>query len=110
MTVSRAVSLSVDEIRGRLRPCFDRLGIEKAILFGSFARGTQTRHSDIDLLVVMKTAKRYFDRYDDLTPVYEELAGYEIELLVHTPEELERNRERPFMQKILSEGVLIYGN
>jgi predicted nucleotidyltransferase len=32
----------------------DRYGIEKVILFGSQASGTQNRNSDIDLIVVVK--------------------------------------------------------
>ncbi|MBD3315069.1 MAG: nucleotidyltransferase domain-containing protein [Chitinivibrionales bacterium] len=110
MNATYKAILSVEEIVRRLRPAFERAGIERAILFGSYARDIQTRHSDIDLLIVLKTEKRYFDRFDDLRPIFDALVGYEVELLVHTPEELERNKDRPFMRTILGEGMVIYGD
>ena len=63
----RQAGLSVDEIRERLAPDIERLGFEKAVVFGSFARGTATRRSDIDLITVMRTEKRFFERYDELS-------------------------------------------
>jgi len=109
VTAGTSKDIALEEIRNRLSECLGRIGVEKVIVFGSYARGTQTRRSDIDLLVVMKTDKRYFDRYDDLRPVFDALQGHAVEILIHTPEELERNKERPFMRTILAEGVTIYG-
>ena len=40
-----------DEIARRFRP-------ERIILFGSYAYGTPTEHSDVDLLVVMPSEER----------------------------------------------------
>jgi predicted nucleotidyltransferase len=35
-------------------PVFQKFGIRKAILFGSFAKGRQTRKSDIDLILIQE--------------------------------------------------------
>ena len=103
------MQLTIEDIKKHLEPCFSSAGANKAILFGSFARGTQTRRSDIDLLVIKETTKRYFDRYDDFRDVYFQFPEYEIEMLIYTPDELERNKDRPFLRRVLKEGIVIYG-
>lgn len=42
---------SVDEIRTTLNPIFKEQGVNKAILFGSYAKGSADEKSDIDILV-----------------------------------------------------------
>lgn len=42
---------SYEEIKIRLFPVFRQFGVKKAVLFGSYGKGTATRKSDIDLLV-----------------------------------------------------------
>ena len=43
--------MTIDEIRRRSIPHFQALGVRRAGLFGSFARGEETPTSDIDFLV-----------------------------------------------------------
>ena len=42
---------SVESIRESLYPVFSRYRVKKAILFGSFAKGTARESSDIDIFV-----------------------------------------------------------
>lgn len=42
---------SFSEIKSCLIPVFEQYGIKKAILFGSYGKGTATMKSDIDLIV-----------------------------------------------------------
>lgn len=42
---------TVPQLRQILAPVFDTYGIRKAVLFGSYGKGTATAKSDIDLLV-----------------------------------------------------------
>ncbi len=42
---------SVSELSEVLEPVFNRYGVRKAVLFGSYGRGIATESSDIDLLV-----------------------------------------------------------
>ena len=42
---------NIDEIRTRLYPVFNGHNIKKAILFGSYVKGTADKNSDIDLLL-----------------------------------------------------------
>ncbi|MBQ7921767.1 MAG: nucleotidyltransferase domain-containing protein [Clostridia bacterium] len=43
--------VSIETIKTVLKPIFVRYGIKDAILFGSFAKGSATERSDVDLLV-----------------------------------------------------------
>ena len=83
-------------------------GALRAVVFGSYARGTETRHSDLDVLVVEDTSRRFIDRigryFDPLT----ERLEMAIEVLVYTPEELEQIKHRPFIQTALEEGIVVY--
>lgn len=42
---------TIDQLRDILRPVFSRYGVRRAILFGSYGKGSATNKSDIDLLV-----------------------------------------------------------
>jgi predicted nucleotidyltransferase len=42
---------TIEEITNRLMPVFEQNGVTKAILFGSYAKGTATEESDIDIVV-----------------------------------------------------------
>ena len=39
------------ELKDTLAPIFSRYGVRDAVLFGSYAKGLATKHSDVDLLV-----------------------------------------------------------
>ena len=43
--------LTVPQLQEFLSPVFDRYGIRRAVLFGSYGKGTATETSDVDLLV-----------------------------------------------------------
>ena len=107
--VNRA-DLSVEEIRKQLEPYFDERCVEKAIVFGSFARGTATRRSDIDVIIVMDTDKRFFERYDEFSDIGNCIEGLHIDILIYTPAEIESISDRHFIRGALKEGIVIYGN
>ena len=97
------------EIAEKLLPIFSRYRIVKAVLFGSFARGEATRHSDVDLLLVQDTTKRFLDRYDGIYgEITDAIRGRDVDVLIYTPEELQRMADRPFIRTVLAEGVVIH--
>ena len=53
--------MGIKELRKKILPTLRREGVEKAAIFGSFAKGRQTKKSDIDLLVKMQAGKTLFD-------------------------------------------------
>jgi predicted nucleotidyltransferase len=46
--------LTIEMIKARAIPILERYGVNRAYLFGSFARGEQNPNSDIDILVEFK--------------------------------------------------------
>lgn len=42
---------TLPQLKETLTPVFDAYGIRKAVLFGSYGKGTATEKSDVDLLV-----------------------------------------------------------
>ncbi len=101
--------LANGELRTRLLPVFQRHQIVRAILFGSMARGEASRRSDVDLILVQRTAKRFLDRYDRL--LYElnlALPDVAVDALIYTPEELAQMARRRFVARALREGQVIY--
>jgi len=99
----------IAELRARLTPILKRYQITQAIVFGSFARGDVSPHSDIDLILIQQTQQRFWERY---TGVLEELnrciPERAVDVLIYTPAELERIAHRAFIQTALREGKVIY--
>ncbi len=86
---------------------FPRLGIRKAILFGSLARGDVAEASDIDLILVKETSKRFVDRMEEALVTLDPHVG--LDVLVYTPAEFAELLEtRPFVQEAVREGRVIY--
>ena len=87
---------------------FDPLQI---ILFGSQARGDADRHSDIDLLVVFAELT---DKRKTAIDIRVALADMPVakDILVSTPEELERHRTRigSVLRYVQREGKILYAS
>jgi predicted nucleotidyltransferase len=96
-------------LASRLRPLFEKYGVLRAIVFGSLARGEDTRRSDLDLLIVQETDKPFLDRYDRLLKeIVQAVPGRDVDLLIYTPDELVSLAERRFVATALREGKAIY--
>lgn len=81
---------------------------EKIILFGSAARGDTDEYSDIDLILIKQTDKRFVQRLVEagsLIPL--DLA---VDVFVYTPEEFQSMIEKgnPFIEEALKDGKLVY--
>jgi hypothetical protein len=59
-------------------------------------------------MIVKDTDKRFFSRYDEFNEIFELIENIAIDLLIYTPEELEKISHRPFIRKIIEEGRVIY--
>lgn len=82
------------------------MNIKKALLFGSVARNDIGINSDIDLLIIMVPGLSFLDR---LVTVYKQLnPQISLDLLVYTPEEIEKMKERTFIREIFKEGVVLF--
>ena len=101
--------LELNDSAKKLRSIFVKRQVVKAIIFGSMARNEPSKHSDIDLIIIQNTKKRFLDRYDDfMKEILTALPGMTVDLLVYTPEEIERICHRPMIADALREGKIIY--
>lgn len=101
--------LSLENVRACLTPVFQRYGILKAIVFGSVARDEPSPHSDLDLILIQRTTKRFLDRYEGLDlEMAKAFPCAPIETLIYTPEEMEWMQRRSFIANALREGKVIY--
>ncbi len=84
----------------------ERPEVERVILFGSYREGRRDLFTDLDLLIVLATDLDFVSR---TAQMYQYLsAPVDMDLLVYTPEELERIRDRPFISRILEGGEILY--
>ena len=78
------------------------------MLFGSLAAGKETRRSDLDVMIVKETDKRFFDRFEEFSEIFDLVKDRDVDLLIYTPRELESISHRSFIKKILVEGRTLY--
>jgi predicted nucleotidyltransferase len=94
----------LEEALGRLRAALD---LEALYLFGSHARGTAERRSDLDLLVVARTSLPPLKRIGLVLQLLKD-APLPVEAIVLTPEEFQERRDLPFLQGVLREAKPLY--
>ncbi len=97
-----ALQEAVDRIVARFHP-------ERIILFGSLARGEGGPDSDADLLVVMPVAGSKRQQAVQIDLALEGIA-LPIDLVVVTPEEVEKDRETigTIIREAVQEGKVLY--
>ena len=104
-----STSAELHRLAAQLRPIFEKHHIVHAMVFGSLARGEASRRSDIDLLLVQETDKRFLERYDGLLrEITQTVSGRDVDLLIYTPQELEQLAHRPMIATALREGKTLY--
>lgn len=81
---------------------------DRVVLFGSYARGTQTPLSDVDLLVVKETGLPPGQRGREIRQLFYTYP-VRLDVLVHTPEEVaEAERRLSFLGSVIRQGVEVY--
>ncbi|MFP4461228.1 MAG: nucleotidyltransferase family protein [Thermotogota bacterium] len=75
---------------------FNKFGVKKIGLFGSFASRRNTNNSDIDILVEFKTGEKTFDNYMDLKFFLEDRLKRKVDLVI------EKNIKTELKEEILS--------
>lgn len=86
-------------------------GAERIIMFGSYARGTAKKGSDLDLVVIKKTRDHFLKRMREVGKILGQAkTGQSVDVLVYTPEEFEQLSKRwnPFFNRIAKDGKVVY--
>lgn len=98
--------LLAQELDNLIRQLRQIPAVQRVILFGSYARGQADLLTDLDLLVVMSSNLDFVSRCANLARQLQ--ADVALDVLVYTPDELERLRDRPFIDHILKTGKVLY--
>lgn len=85
---------------------------EKIILFGSAVWGEIGENSDLDLVIIKNTNKRFYDRIGELLKIVRNITPKPpIDFIVYTPSEFEHMKKDNYFvrEEIVEKGKLIYG-
>lgn len=96
------------ELYQRIKSAYLKCHPEKIIVFGSWARGEEDAYSDIDLIIILKSNKRFLDRLTDLYEIWP--LDRSVDILAYTPEEFNNMLadDNPLLTQAVNEGVIIY--
>ena len=100
--VSETLPAAVERIVQELQP-------EKIILFGSYAYGTPSPGSDVDLLVIMETEESSKERSWAVSRLLIP-RPFPVDILVRTPQEIQRALAKGdfFTREIIAQGRVLY--
>jgi predicted nucleotidyltransferase len=101
--------LTHQEIDELVRRIVARMQPQAVILFGSYAKGTATTASDLDLFVIADTELPFARRADDLKPLFSR-EWLRVDVHVYTPEEVRELGKEPhsFVKSVLGSGMPLY--
>ncbi len=101
MTAQTEIQAYCDAIAREFKP-------EKIVLFGSYAYGTPTEDSDVDLMVVMPCKRRMLDQA--LAIRMRLSAPFPMDLLVRTPANIRKrlNWGDSFLREVVTKGKVLY--
>jgi predicted nucleotidyltransferase len=94
---------TVNEIKEKLEPIFRNAPIEKAILFGSYAKGLQTSLSDVDIVIDSNGKLLNINFYGVLEDI-KECLNKRIDLI----EISEIRKNSPIYSIVVQEGIILY--
>jgi predicted nucleotidyltransferase len=92
------------ELVPALETLVHRVRPEGLWLFGSWARGTASLHSDVDLLVMGLADRRLLDAYDAVLQALQECT-LPLQPLVAAPQLLARHGDAPFWRSVKAEAI-----
>ena len=100
--------MNKEELKKAIVSSYKKLNPVKIILFGSWCRDEEDKYSDVDIIVIYETKKRFLDRLEELYLMWDIPVAFDI--LAYTPEEFEKmlKEKNPFIKKINREGEVIY--
>ena len=98
-TLERELDRLVEQFRGMP-------DVHTVIVFGSFAAGRRDLGTDLDVIVVVDSERDFVARNVEVAGRIR--CGVALDLLVYTPDEVERMRDRPFIRGALATGKVLY--
>lgn len=101
--------ITEDKIRQAVQKIVDAVHPDKVILFGSYAYGTPTDDSDVDLFVVMESNQSIRARTIQLSEILYP-RPFPLDIITRTPAELKERLEIGdcFFKEIVTKGKVLY--
>ncbi len=98
-----------EKIDKMVRRIVKKFNPEKIILFGSYARGTPTRDSDVDLLIIMPVSGSKREKRIEIGIALHDIRIPK-DIIVATPDEVERRKNLvgTIIRPALEEGKVLY--
>lgn len=98
----------VDHLKRRISTMVRRFPVQKAVIYGSVARGDERPDSDIDLLLVLEKKGKWVEELQDkLRGEILKLFGNTLSILVCTPGEYKKMGRG--LKKEIGEGIVVFG-
>jgi predicted nucleotidyltransferase len=100
---------TTDEIDNLVRRIVARIQPQKVIIFGSYAKGTATIKSDLDIFVIKEMDLPMANRADDLNPMLSHLL-IPVDVHIYTPQEVEEygKEQFSFINSVLKSGKTVF--
>lgn len=98
----------ISRIKNAVRGLAIKNNADLAVIFGSYARGTNTRNSDLDVFFVENTKKPFLKRLDTYFNPLSEMMKSGVDVFVYTPREFEKIKHRPFIKRAIEEGEVVF--
>ncbi|MDD4996517.1 MAG: nucleotidyltransferase domain-containing protein [Syntrophales bacterium] len=98
----KGLVLKTAGVAGQIREAIQDLkGIKFAFIYGSYARGKEEIHSDVDVMIIGDID---MDKFDDLVMALDNKLGRTINYLVYSPEEFsaKRREKDSFIKNVLA--------
>ncbi len=83
----------------------NRFAVQKAYVFGSYAKGNMREESDIDLAVVLKNLQNTFTTQVQLMKLRRD---FDLRIEPHPFDETDFNSSNPFANEILTTGIQVF--
>lgn len=100
---------AITQIKKLTEPIFREYGVEKAYVFGSYARGDYDENSDIDIIIVAKNIRSLLI-IGAILEALKQVLKKEVDLIEEECFEEEMDEiEEEFYNNIKRERVMIYG-
>jgi len=102
--------MSPELLAGIVKRIVDGYNPDKIVLFGSYAYGTPTEDSDIDLFIVKDDNRKSVDRFCEVMKILMDVKGVPIEPLIFTNKELSDRMKLKddFILEIVNKGQVVY--
>ncbi len=98
----------VDHLKRRISTMVRRFPVQKAVIYGSVARGDERPDSDIDLLLVLEKKDKWVEELQDkLRGEILKLFGNTLSILACTPGEYKKMGGG--LKKEIGEGIVVFG-